>query len=160
MTTYWLFDLDFTLYSDYDINDTSTKDTYYNSIRKRPLLNSLIKDLDGEKAIFSNGNENHVLEVLKKMRLKKQFKKIAHLDNYTLHPKPSIKAYRFVIDKFKIKESDKIFFFEDSLNNLRVAKQKFNWTTILISKTKKKEYKYIDFIFPNIESAIFHFLKK
>ena len=92
------------------------------------------------------------------MKLKSQFCKIASSDDYSDNIKPSIKAFQKVIEKFKITESDTVYFFEDSLENLNVAK-KLHWKTILITNNNKK-YKNVDYIFPNIETAIFHFCKK
>lgn len=158
---HWLFDLDFTLYSKFDIND-KTKQQYYNSFSKKPLLNNLIKTLDGKKYIFSNANYEHVNEVLSKMKLKTLFKKIASSDQFDGNLKPSSKSFEYVIKKFQLdKKTDKVYFFEDSIENLRMAK-KFNWITILINPNvnKYKNYKNIDFVFPNIETAIFHFMKK
>ena len=158
---HWLFDLDYTLYSSFDISEKN-KNTYYKSFGKKPLLNKLIKELNGRKYIFSNGNYKHVNDVLTKMKLKSVFNKIATADEYKNELKPCIKCYKYVSHKFKLDhEKDNIYFFEDSLKNLQTAK-KLNWITILINpnKNKFKNYKDVDYIFPNIESAIFHFTKK
>ena len=64
----YIFDLDWTLYSDTDV-DESTETKYYSSFKRKPFLNKLLNSLIGNKYIFSNGNEEHVNEVIDKMKM-------------------------------------------------------------------------------------------
>lgn len=146
----WIFDLDFTLYDDNEIDD-STETKFYKSFKRKPLLNKLLKNIKGNKYIFSNGNKAHVEEVVKKMQFKSYFKKIAYSELYP-KLKPHKSAYKTVIKLFKIKSNTKIFFFEDTKENLIYAK-KLNWNTVYISPKKEKN-SYIDYWFPNIETAL------
>lgn len=152
----WIFDLDFTLYSEYDVDESSTNKRFYESFGRKALLNDLLKKLKGKKYIFSNGSKSHVEDVISKMKMKMIFKKIAYSEEYP-KLKPHISAYEYVIQKFKLKKNDKIYFFEDTLENLRTAKN-LGWKTIYITPKKtKRKYKYVDYTFHNIETAIFYF---
>ena len=97
----FIFDLDFTLYSKHDIDQT-TDTKYYKSIGPNNFLNKLLSQLNGNKYIFSNGNKSHVDFVLYKMKLKPFFLHIATLDDYPDTPKPNIKAYDYVIKTFNM----------------------------------------------------------
>lgn len=156
----YIFDLDFTLYSKYDIDQT-TDTKYYKSIGPNIFLNKLLSQLNGNKYIFSNGNKSHVDFVLDKMKLKPFFIKIATLDDYPNSSKPDIKAYEYVIGTFNMDSKKKIFF-EDTLENLETAK-KLGWTTVFInndslSESKINKYNYIDYKFSCVEQALLFFI--
>ena len=149
--TNFIFDLDYTLYSTNDVDETSYS-KFYNSFKRKPFLNKLLGTLKGNKYIFSNGNKEHVDQVIKKMRMKSVFKGTANSDEYK-NSKPYLDAYKYVIKKFKFDFNKPTYFFEDTLENLKTAK-KFGWITILISDNFDKKYNYVDYIFPNIEEAL------
>ena len=156
----YIFDLDFTLYSKYNIDQT-TDTKYYKSIGPNIFLNKLLNQLNGNKYIFSNGNKSHVDFVLDKMKLNSFFIKIATLDDYPYTPKPHIKAYNYIIETFNM-DLNKKFFFEDTLENLEPAK-KLGWVTIYINNDGLKEskintYKFIDYKFSCIEQALLFFI--
>ena len=154
-----IFDLDWTLYSENDVIDITTT-TYYNSFKKKNLLNLLLKRLNYNKYIFSNGNKNHVMDVMRRMQIKSFFKDIASSDDYDNMLKPDLYPYYYVINKFKLKANDNIFFFEDTLENLVTAK-KLGWNTVLISKNKSlKKNIFVDFVYNTIEDALRDFIKK
>ena len=160
MATKFIFDLDYTIYNDDEIND-KTQTTFYNSFKKKHLLNHLLHNVPNKKYIFSNGNKPHVDDVLKKMKLKSFFSNTASSDEYKAYLKPNINSYYHVIDKFKIKPADKIVFFEDSLANLQTAKKHFNWVTVYINKkdNSRKKYPFVDFTFRTIEEALYKLSK-
>ena len=156
----YIFDLDFTLYSKYDIDQT-TDTKYYKSIGPNMFLNKLLGQLNGNKYIFSNGNKSHVDFVLDKMKLKPFFIKIATLDDYPNSRKPHIKAYEYVIGTFNMDSNNKIFF-EDTLENLETAK-KLGWTTVFINndsltESKINTYNYIAYKFSCVEQALLFFI--
>lgn len=151
----FIFDLDLTLYSNFDFPD-------YKSIKRNKLLNSLLSELNGDKYIFSNGNLEHCWEVVCKMKLRSTFpkNKIISVDDYEDSPKPNKKAFHFIINKLGLDiNKHNIFYFEDNIDNLKSSKS-FNWTTILINPdlNVKKQFKSVDYIFPTIERALFNFL--
>ena len=154
----YIFDLDWALYSEKDVDD-STDTKYYKSFERKPLLNKLLKSLNGNKYIFSNGNKEHVDEVMDKMKLKSFFKNTANSDEYPNNLKPDILAYNYVIDKFNLDQTKPTLFFEDTIENLETAK-KLGWITILIGDKFYKNYSYVAHIFPTIEKALIFLTSK
>ena len=66
-----------------------------------------------------------------------------------------------LLKKFNIKTNEDVFFFEDSDDNLKIAKNKFKWNTILISPVNiGRKPKYIDYVFKTIEEALLFFIVK
>ena len=167
-----IFDVDYTLYNSKDIpiEENETEDItekFYSLFKPKHKLIELLKSYKGEIYVFSNGNLCHVQEVLDKTELSNLFDKdrMATLDNYLDKPKPYVKAYKYVIQKFSIKDSDVVYFFEDNLDNLKIAKQKYNWNSIFIDEKKttnkkKSHYKYIDYTFKDIEQSLSFLIPK
>ena len=155
MTKSYIFDLDYTLYSEYDVNDKGNEHQFYESFKKKPLLSKLIKSLPGKKFIFTNGNKVHLDDVLKKMKLKSAFDNTANSDEFNLHMKPDIYSYLYVDNKFKLDKFKEVYFFEDSLENLKTAK-KLGWKTILIDfkRIYPKNISYVDYHFSTVEKAL------
>ena len=161
-----IFDVDYTLYNSKDIpkeeNDTEDiTENFYSLFAPKVKLIQLLQEYKGEIYLFSNGNLCHVQEVIDKTNLSSIFKKehIATLDNYLDRPKPYVKSYKYVIDTFNIKDTDVVYFFEDNLDNLKIAKHKYNWKTIFIDEekttTKKKShYSYVDYTFKDVIKSL------
>ena len=73
--------------------------------------------------------------------------------------KPAIQTYKVAINLFKIKEDDRIFYFEDLAENLKPAKENYNWTTIWLTKNahnNKRKPKYVDYKFGSVEEAMLY----
>jgi len=151
----YIFDLDYTLYSPSDVDETNTI-LYYQSFEKKPFLNNLLRSLRGDKYIFSNGNAEHVKHVIEKMKLKNIFKNTANVDEFSVL-KPHIQSYHYVMDKFNIDEGDFTIFFEDTLENLKTAKN-IGWRTVYINDNYIDKVDYVDFCFPTIEKALLFFI--
>jgi putative hydrolase of the HAD superfamily len=146
---FWIFDLDNTLYQ--------LKDNYsfnYNFIKKDYHLRYLLEKLPCKKDIFTNANHSHTNNTLKLLGLENIFGKIYSRDNIRAL-KPDILAFTTLTKLNNIKSSDKVVFFEDTIENLITAKS-FGWITVLISK-KKVLLDEIDFWFPNINMALEYF---
>jgi FMN phosphatase YigB (HAD superfamily) len=153
----YIFDLDYTLYSKYDVNDKGTDTQFYNSFKRKPLLSKLIKQLTGAKFIFTNGNKIHLDDVLKKMKIKSIFKNMAHSDEYNNYLKPHLSPYFYVHNKFQLNKYNDIYFFEDSIDNLKTAKM-IGWKTVWIDiGNSQKKFKFVDFTFQDVESALIYF---
>ena len=154
----YIFDLDYTLYSEVDVNDKGTNKQFYKSFKKKPLLSKLIKNLPGKKFIFTNGNNDHLEDVLTKMKLKTAFNNTTNSDEFKLHMKPDIYSYLYVENKFKLDRFKEVYFFEDSLENLKTAK-KLGWLTVLIDlkDSYTRSYSFVDFKFSTIEKALIFF---
>ena len=154
----FIFDLDWTLYNKRDNINESTHETYYNSFNLKIFLRELLRELNEEVYIFTNGNTSHAIEVIGKLGLKEFFppEKIITRDDIQ-YLKPHPEGYGKVIDKFKIYREDEVFFFEDTYTNLITAKN-FGWKTILVGGNKFNYNSSVDFIFPHIEEALLFFI--
>ena len=90
------------------------------------------------------------------MKLKNIFKNTANVDEFSVL-KPHIQSYHYVMDKFDIDEGDFTIFFEDTLENLKTAKN-IGWRTVYINDNYIDNVDYVDFCFPTIEKALLFFI--
>jgi HAD superfamily hydrolase (TIGR01509 family) len=158
MTIKFIFDLDLTLYADNEYNDTTDENEYYNSFKRKPFLKEILNSIPHHKYILTNASKEHAIDVLKKMGIFKCFKMIMSSDMFELY-KPAIATYKVAITLFKIKDTDKIYYFEDLAENLKPAKENYGWTTIWLTKeamTHKRKPKYVDYKFVSVEEAMLY----
>ena len=153
----FIFDLDYTLYSPItypEDNYISNFDKFYKDLKPDPDLGKLLKSTKNNY-IFTNAGKEHMDICLKKMRIKSHFKNTIYNELYNNKYKPHPLVYELAINKFKLKEDDTIFFFEDLTENLKTAK-KFGWKTVFLDHNNemKKKPNYIDYKFDNIYDAI------
>ena len=149
----WVFDLDLTLY------ELKGGEFSYQNIIKPIGLRDKIGQLPGRKIMFTNGNLQHSLACINLLNLRKTFHKV--LCRELTGFKPSINSYIKAYHFSGMKQEEKTFFFEDTVVNLEMAK-KFNWVTILIKRNPssyEKNCKRVDYIFPDITTALNFFLK-
>ena len=149
---YWIFDLDYTLY---DINKSLNFN--YERLDKDIPLDTFLKLLPCKKIIFTNGTYDHAIKCLDIMDIKNNFESII-ARNTISDLKPNMNAYIKMMFMCDIDKKDKCVFFEDSINNLIIAK-KFGWITVLISKFSINNNS-IDFCFPSVHYALRYFLTK
>ena len=95
-------------------------------------LSKIIKNLPGNKFIFTNGSKKHAENVLKQLEMSGIFDDIFDIKESNFIPKPNINAYLSFIDKTKI-EPDVSIMFEDIGRNLEAAK-KLGMRTVLIKR--------------------------
>ena len=95
-------------------------------------LSKIIKNLPGDKFIFTNGSKKHAENVLKQLEMSGIFDDIFDIKDSNFIPKPNINAYLNFIDKTKI-EPDVSIMFEDIGRNLEAAK-KLGMKTVLIKR--------------------------
>ena len=95
-------------------------------------LSKIIKNLPGNKFIFTNGSKKHAENVLKQLEMSGIFDDIFDIKESNFIPKPNINAYLNFIDKTKI-EPDVSIMFEDIGRNLEAAK-KLGMRTVLIKR--------------------------
>tara|TARA_A100001015_G_scaffold141954_1_gene157544 strand:- start:414 stop:896 length:483 start_codon:yes stop_codon:yes gene_type:complete len=150
---YYLFDLDDCIV----IHPPNDKDMY--NIKPDPTLQNLFNDIKYKSFIFTNGTYSHAELVLNKMELS-NFKKIYARDTIP-YMKPHIKSFDFVRKNILYQDYNKDFtntfiFFEDTLENLKMAKN-FGWITIWIHPNfiDKYHYNFVDYSFPNIYDALY-----
>jgi len=167
-----IFDVDYTLYNSKDIpeEENNTEDItnlFYSLFTPKKKIYEMLRKYIDNIFLFSNGNLSHVNEVITKIGLKSIFpdNRVATLDDYEDRPKPYVQSYKFVIKKFNLQPNDVTYFFEDNLDNLKTAKQKYNWNTIFIDEgktTNKKlsHYPYVDYTFKDINKALSYLLQK
>ena len=93
----------------------------YSIVKPNNKLNNELAKLKGRKIIFSNANKEHVDQILKKLNLTDMFDKIFDIKSANYIPKPEIKPYREIIEKYKI-EPRKAIMFDDIAKNLVPAK--------------------------------------
>jgi len=109
-------------------------------------LSKIIKNLPGDKFIFTNGSKKHAENVLKQLEMGGIFDDIFDIKESNFIPKPNIKAYLNFIDKTKI-EPDVSIMFEDIGRNLEAAK-KLGMKTVLIKRNvpmRNDKFKTKDF---------------
>ena len=155
-TKKFIFDLDNTLYSPLQYPETLTAYQFYNNLKPDRELSELLKKTKNNY-IFTNGNKEHMDECLKKMKMKSLFKPqhTAYNDLFGGKYKPDPHPYLFVNQRFNLKSTDTIFYFEDLTENLKTGK-KMGWTTVYIDHERKMKKKptYIDIVTDNIYDAI------
>lgn len=154
----FIFDLDFTLYGiGDDINMGGTEADYYLSFKPKRFLHYLLSSLNEEYYIFTNGTTIHAMTVLLRLGLHEFFpvSRIISRDDFVFL-KPDQRGYELCTKRFDIKPEDTVYFFEDTLLNLRTAKS-FGWKTILINSMSVTNA-IVDLSFTHIESALTEFL--
>tara|TARA_B100001093_G_scaffold235707_1_gene225927 strand:+ start:329 stop:910 length:582 start_codon:yes stop_codon:yes gene_type:complete len=132
-------------------------DVELSKIKKCSELDNKIKNLPGEKIIFTNGDFNWAKKMLKALGLEKNFHKIFDIIKANYIPKPKKRTYLNLIRDFNILP-EKAIFFEDTEKNLEPA-FKLGITTVHIDENfnKKDTNKLKPFInhkFKCIKSAL------
>ena len=154
----FLYDLDNTLHSRHECEETDDEEKYYASFKKKNFLKHLIKKTQNPQYIFTNGNYLHATLLLKKLGLNTLFPKetILSSDMFEYRYKPYPESYQKAIERFNISKDDEVYFFEDTPENLEMAKE-LKWKTILVGGDKNDKAPYIDWTFRNIEEALLFF---
>lgn len=109
----YIFDLDNTLYS------KETGPVYNKSLVK------YLKNLRGQKIIFSNNTTYRGNQILKTMRIKSLFSKCIFLGGKKIK-KPRKESFLYASKIFKLNKNDNVIFFDDRLENRKIAAQ-FGW---------------------------------
>ena len=87
---------------------------------KNKDLEKEIAKIAGKKIIFTNGSKAHAENVTKRIGINKLFDGIFDIVESNFIPKPSIEAYKILIEKYKI-EPQYCIFIEDIARNLKPA---------------------------------------
>jgi len=83
-------------------------------------LENEISKIKGKKIIFTNGSKAHATNVTKKIGIDKLFDGVFDIVESNFIPKPSIEAYKMLIEKYKI-EPQYCILIEDIARNLKPA---------------------------------------
>ena len=89
-------------------------------LEKNKDLEKEITKITGKKIIFTNGSRAHAENVTKRIGINKLFDGIFDIVESNFIPKPSIEAYKILIEKYKI-EPQYCIFIEDIARNLKPA---------------------------------------
>ena len=145
---YWIFDLDNTLYN-------ISGQFSYSKLKKDINLSNKLSLLPEKLIIFTNANENHTYECLKKIGIKDNFNSIIHRD-INGYLKPNINSFIKTYLLLNLNYHDKCIFFEDTLSNLIQAKN-FGWITVYINPVAIN-HPLVDYSFTDIHIALNYFI--
>ena len=151
MENVYIFDLDNTLYSvPYFTNSLTTN--FYDLLPKDVELRSLLLQLR-KTYVFTNGNARHLEMCLNKMGLRGCFVNATYRELFKNKLKPLLYPYIISFYQFNLQHKN-VFFFEDSLSNLRTAKC-MGWNTVYIHKQLPGDKPFfVDYMFHDIKTAI------
>jgi len=128
-------------------------------LRKDHKLAEEIKKLNGKKIIFTNGSRKHAINVTKKIGIDKLFDGIFDIVNADYIPKPSIEAYKKLVEKHKIDPKLSVLV-EDIARNLKPAYE-MGMKTIWIENEEPWAKEFSDGKFINYKTNnLSEFLKK
>ena len=122
-------------------------------------LENEITKIIGKKIIFTNGSKAHAANVTKRIGIDKLFDGVFDIVESNFIPKPSMKAYKKLIEKYKI-EPQYCIFIEDIARNLKPAHE-LGMKTVWIKNNEPWAAKYSDENFVNYRTAnLTNFLKE
>ena len=157
MTTKYIFDIDLTLYSKKDYLEDTDDEQFYNSLKQKNKLRELLLAIPYKKYILTNGSFEHAYKVLEKTNLENIFEEMVNGYNLQVY-KPNAYIYHEAQYEFEIDDKDKVYFFEDIKENLKISKELYNWITVLIDpENDDSKEEYIDYTFRTIEDAMTYF---
>tara|TARA_B100001248_G_C27391384_1_gene462542 strand:- start:2118 stop:2585 length:468 start_codon:yes stop_codon:yes gene_type:complete len=146
---YYLFDLDDTL-----IMHKKGIPLNYNMISPDNKLNHLLGKCKGECYIYTNGTGGHALECIERMNIKNNFTKVYSRDTIPFM-KPDFRSFKSVHNDIYRGANDIFFFFDDQLENLKIASS-LGWVTFWISPDyiKAINYSFVTMAFQNIYDCL------
>ena len=103
----------------------------YSIVSSNEKLNIQLKKLIGRKIIYTNANLQHTLDVLERIGLTNFFDEIFDIKMANYIPKPEIKPYQQIIEKYDLNPNSSAMF-DDIAKNLVPAK-KVNFTSVWIN---------------------------
>tara|TARA_Y100001958_G_C20924646_1_gene337516 strand:- start:156 stop:632 length:477 start_codon:yes stop_codon:yes gene_type:complete len=149
---HYVFDLDDTI-----IMHNNIRHINYDLISEDHSLTQLLDNCKGPRYIYTNGTGGHALTVLNKMNIKHYFDKIYSRDTIPFM-KPDERSindvHNDILYRYQSKE-DIIFFFDDRLENLKIAKEK-GWLTFWIHPNAGmgNQYKFVTMSFLTIKDCL------
>ena len=134
-------------------------DVDINFLQKDHRLAEEIKKLDGKKIIFTNGSRKHAINVTKKIGIDKLFDGIFDIVNANYVPKPSMEAYKKLVQEHKIDPKLSVLV-EDIARNLKPAYE-MGMKTVWIENDEPWARKFSDANFISYKTNnLSEFLKK
>lgn len=94
-------------------------------------LKNLLKRIKFRKFCFTNGTKDRAIHILNYLQLTDVFEGVfcTSVDNDSFLAKPNPKSFKFVEEYLGIEDVNKIYFFDDSSNNIKRAKE-LGWNAI------------------------------
>jgi len=117
-----------------------------NFLKKNKKLADELEKLGGKKIIFTNGSKKHAINVTSRLGIEQYFDGIFDIVDSDFIPKPSIEAYKKLIEKHKIDPKLSVLV-EDIARNLKPAYE-MGMKTVWIENDEPwaKEFSDKDFI--------------
>ena len=100
------------------------------TLEPNPRLAEAIRDLPGQKLVFTNGARCHAARVMERVGLTEVIDGVFAIEDMDLVPKPEPASYRHLVERFGV-EPRRAIFFEDTPRNLMPAAS-LGMTTVLI----------------------------
>lgn len=154
---HYVFDLDDTL-----IVHQKGVPINYDTIIEDKLLKNLLDNCNGECYIYTNGTFNHAFDIIKSMNIIHTFFKIYSRDTLP-YMKPDMRSFYSVQNDIlkNYNKIDKIYFFDDLLENCKTAKS-LGWTTFWINPNflSGHQYDFVDYAFKNIHICLLYLEKQ
>jgi FMN phosphatase YigB (HAD superfamily) len=146
---HYVFDLDDTLI----VHQRNVK-INYDTIQEDSGLKALLDNCKGECYIYTNGTFGHAHTVLKKMNIINNFFKVYSRDTLP-YMKPDPLSFVSVQNDIQnnYQNTKVIYFFDDLLENLKVAKNR-GWITFWIHPDSNHSNNYVDYRFPDIKTCL------
>lgn len=124
------------------------------NIKKSKKLKDFIKQLPGNKLIFTNGDEKWARKIINALGIQDSIDGIFDIIKANFVPKPQLKTYDNFLRKFNINPQESVFF-EDTERNLKYANSLGITTVLIDEELKNKKLKsFVDFRFKCIKTAL------
>ena len=123
-------------------------------------LISLLRNLSGKKYIYTNAPYSHAKKILNVLGAFDLFDDILDIKKTDYIPKPDLTSFEIMQRKFGIsfKNVKKSIFIEDTVKNLKPAKQIGMSTVWIENKLNceefKKDFSFVDYSFKNVKSFL------
>ena len=120
----------------------------------------MLKNLNGKKYIYTNAPYSHAKKILNVLGAFDLFDDILDIKKTDYIPKPDLTSFEIMQRKFGIsfKNVKKSIFIEDTVKNLKPAKQIGMSTVWIENKLNceefKKDFSFVDYSFKNVKSFL------
>tara|TARA_B100000965_G_C19580208_1_gene753176 strand:+ start:645 stop:1337 length:693 start_codon:yes stop_codon:yes gene_type:complete len=135
-------------------------DVSHPELKKDNELKGLLKNLPGNKYVYTNASYKHAENILLNLGIYDLFKKIIDIKDTNYIPKPDPRSYEIMKKKFDLNELNinRSILIEDTISNLIPAKN-LGMTTVWIENKLnypnfKKNIKIVDYSFKNVKSFL------
>ena len=126
-------------------------------LEKDLVLRKELLRLDAKKIIFTNGSNDHVINITKHLGIDDLFDGTFDIVDCNFVPKPAIESYKILSKKFKIDPKESVFI-EDIAKNLEPAKKLGMKTVWLVNNEywgkKDSDKDFIDLKIENLSSFL------